>query len=93
MILTFALCRGPTPLWARGAALGVVNGAVTGSGALFQPMLGWVLDNYWEGVEVAGARIYSADGYQAAILVLVVTNGIGLLAALVVRETRGRQLA
>ena len=93
MILTFALCRETTPLWARGAALGVVNGAVTGSGALFQPMLGWVLDNYWEGVEVAGARIYSADGYQAAILVLVVTNGIGLLAALVVRETRGRQLA
>ncbi len=93
MILTFALCRETTPLWARGAALGVVNGAVTGSGALFQPMLGWILDSHWQGVEVAGARIYTSDGYQAAILALVATNAIGLMAALCLRETRGQQLA
>lgn len=92
MILTFALCRETTPLWARGAALGVVNGAVTASGALFQPMLGWVLDSFWQGLEAAGARIYSADGYEAAILVLVATNGAGLVAALCLRETRGQQL-
>jgi MFS family permease len=93
MILTFALCRETTPLWARGAALGVVNGAVTGSGALFQPMLGWILDTHWQGVEVAGARIYTGDGYQAAILALVATNVVGLVAALCLRETRGQQLA
>lgn len=93
MILAFALCRETTPLWARGAALGVVNGAVTASGALFQPLLGWVLDSYWQGAEVAGARIYTADGYQVAIMVLVATNGIGLVAALCLRETHGRQLA
>lgn len=93
MILAFALCRETTPLWARGAALGVVNGAVTGSGALFQPMLGWILDSHWEGLEVAGARIYSAEGYQIAILALVATNAVGLLAALCLRETRGKQLA
>ena len=93
MILTFALCRETTPAWARGAALGVVNGAVTGSGALFQPLLGWVLDLYWDGTLLEGARLYTVDGYQALLLVLAATNALGLIAAVALRETYCKQVA
>jgi len=91
MILTFALCRETTPLWARGAALGVVNGAVTGSGALFQPLLGWVLDYHWLGAELDGARIYTFEGYQLAIACLVCSSLIALVAALMLKETYCKQ--
>ena len=91
MILTFALCRETTPLWARGAALGVVNGAVTGSGALFQPLLGWVLDSLWGGAESDGARIYTFEGYQLAIICLVCSSVIALVASFALSETYCRQ--
>lgn len=93
MILTFALCRETTPIWARGAALGCVNAAVTGSGALFQPLLGWILDSNWDGVLVEGARIYSLDAYQSAFTVLIIVNVIGLLAVLSLKETYCKQQA
>lgn len=92
MVLAFALCRETTPLWARASALGVVNAAVTGSGALYQPLLGWLLDLNWDGQMAAGARIYPGEAYTAALMALVVTSVIGLLAALAVRETYGRQV-
>ncbi len=91
MILTFALCRETTPLWARGAALGVVNGAVTGSGALFQPLLGWVLDSLWRGAESDGARIYTFEGYQLAITCLIFSSTIALVASFFLRETYCKQ--
>lgn len=91
MILNFALAREMTTLWARGAALGVVNGSVTGSGALFQPMLGWILDRNWDGTLVDGARLYDRAAYSAAFSALIVTLVAGIVAASMLRETGGRQ--
>ncbi len=92
MILNFALCRETTPLWARGAALGVVNGSVTASGALFQPLLGWILDRNWDGTLVDGARIYDAQAYTLAFTALLATLALGFVAAVSLKETFGRQL-
>ena len=92
MILNFALCRETTPLWARGAALGVVNGSVTASGALFHPLLGWILDRNWDGTLVDGARIYDAQAYTLAFTALLATLALGFVAAVSLKETFGRQL-
>ena len=90
MVLCFAVARENTPSWSAGATLGIVNGFVVGSGAVLQPVLGWLLDLGWDGTMVAGARVYAIDAYESAFLVLPVTCGLGVLLTLFIRETGAR---
>ncbi|MBI3706432.1 MAG: MFS transporter [Proteobacteria bacterium] len=93
MVLTFACARENNPPGLSGSAYGFVNTAVVGSGALFQPLLGLLLDLNWDGALVAGARLYSAKAYELAFAALPVGCALGVLAALVIRETYGRSQA
>lgn len=90
MVLSFSVGRENTPLWAAGATVGIINGCVVGSGAVLQPLLGWVLDLAWDGTMVEGARVYTAAAYESAFLVLPAVGLFGLAIALVVRETYGK---
>lgn len=86
-VLSFATGRENSPAWAGGAALGVVNTASMTSGAIFQPLIGWLLDLNWEGVLEAGGRVYAAGAWEAAFLVMPACQAIALAAALSARET------
>jgi MFS family permease len=91
MVLTFASARDANPRELSGAALGFVNTAVVGAGALFQPLIGLLLDLGWTGAMAAGARVYAPGSYRAALSVLVVTYAIGIAAALAMREGAERR--
>lgn len=84
-ICCFALARESNPPALSGTAIGIVNTMVTGGGALFQPLIGLLLDLSWDGRMVEGARIYDALAYRSALGVLV---GICLVAALSVAFMR-----
>ncbi|MCP4389693.1 MAG: MFS transporter [Gammaproteobacteria bacterium] len=73
-------------------SLGLMNMCIVGSGAVMQPLIGWMLDLGWDGQLVDGARVYSADGYTAAFVTLLVTNLAALVAGLFLRETWCKQL-
>lgn len=89
MVLCFAVARENNPAWTRGAALGIVNGLVVGSGAVLQPILGWLLDLGWDGAMQAGARLYSVAAYETAFLILPATCLLGLVLTAAIRETHG----
>lgn len=91
MVLCFAVSREVNPVWASGAVLGVVNMAVMAGGAIFQPLIGWLLDLNWGGTMSDGSRVYSAEAFRVALLVLPAAQATSLLAALFVRETFCRQ--
>lgn len=86
-IAGFAAAREHTPVAFSGTALGLVNGIVTGAGALFQPLLGWLLDLNWQGRLVEGARVYDLSAYRIAFGAIIIGCVIGLLCALAQRET------
>lgn len=86
MILAFAAVREHNPPGTTGAAYGLVNTFVVGSGAIFQPLVGWLLDLGWDGALVAGARVYAEDTYRAALWILPAVSAVGILAALLMRE-------
>jgi MFS family permease len=86
-IVNFALVREHNPPQFSGTAIGMVNALVTGAGALFQPMVGWLLDFGWDGVLVDGARVYSVGAYHMAFSVLVAGCIVGILCAIVLRES------
>jgi MFS family permease len=77
----------------RSTSLGLMNMCIVGSGAVMQPLIGWLLDLNWSGELLDGARIYSAEAWRSAFLSLLAVNAMALLAGLFLRETRCRQLA
>ena len=90
-IVGFAAVREHNAASLSGTAIGFVNGMVTGAGALYQPLLGWLLDLAWGGQMVAGARIYDPSAYRFAFSVIVAGAVIGLFCTLAMRETYCRQ--
>jgi len=73
-----------------GTATSVVNTGVFLGTALLQPLLGWLMDQQWDGRIAAGARVYPAASYQLGLGVLFLLSVVGLIGALLSRETRCR---
>ena len=92
-IVGFAAAREHNAAALSGTAIGFVNGMVTGAGALYQPLLGWLLDLAWTGQMASGARIYDPAAYRFAFSVLVAGAVIGLVCTLAIRETHCQQAA
>ncbi len=93
MVLGFAAVREHNPPQMCSTAMGIVNVAVVGSGALFQPLIGFLLDLQWTGEMAAGVRVYTAEAYRTAFGALTVAGGMGLAATLLMKESFGRQRA
>ena len=86
MILTFAAGRDHNPEYARGAVLGIINTCVVASGALLQPLIGALLDLFWDGTLQDGVRVYSAQAYQQALICIPLGALIGFLLTFFVRD-------
>ncbi|MGE0725341.1 MAG: MFS transporter [Alphaproteobacteria bacterium] len=91
IVVTYATAREVNPPDVSSAVYGLINAAVTGSGAIFQPLIGWLLDLGWDGTTAAGARLYAMPTYDAALAVMPAAGIVGIGLALAVRETHGRQ--
>jgi MFS family permease len=89
-ITCFALVRDNHPAKLSGTAIGFLNGAVTGAGALFQPLVGLLLDLAWSGAMAHGARVYDASAFRTAFLSVVACGICGILCLLGVREPSRR---
>jgi MFS family permease len=90
-IVCFALVRENHSAALSGTAIGFVNAMVTGAGALFQPLVGFLLDLAWGGQMSLGARVYDMGAYRVAFASLIVCCLGGFLCLLAVRETYCRQ--
>ena len=62
-------------------------------GALLQPVVGWLLDYQWTGaLNADGVRLYPAEAYQNAMLLMPVFLLVACLLSFTIRETfKGRQ--
>jgi hypothetical protein len=67
---------------------------VTGTGALFQPLVGLLLDLAWKGqTSPLGTRLYEADDYRLALSSIMACCVIGFATLCAVRETYCRPQA
>ena len=83
----YATAKENNPIRYTGVTAGFVNMTTMGLSAMFQAVLGWLLDVQWDGTLAAGARIYSVDTYRTALSALVVTSAIAVVLVFFVRET------
>lgn len=87
MIICYGAAREHNPGEAVATTYGFVNMCSVGSGALLQPLIGFLLDLNWDGRLEAGARVYSAAAYEVGLSVIPISFAVALLAAFLVRET------
>ncbi len=71
-----------------GIAIGFCNMPVFLGFALMQWLTGAILDRWWEGLIVGGARVYPALAYRAAFAACLVAALAALVLACLVKETR-----
>lgn len=57
------------------------------------PFVGWLLDVMWQGKEVNGLNVYSKGTYDLAFLTLPVGIFISLIMALLIKETKCRNIS
>ena len=92
MVVTFANVKELNPSHTSGAALGLVNTAVVGSGALLQPLIGALLDVAWNGQMQDGVPWYDARMYVQALLILPAITFTGFIASFFLKESYCRQV-
>ena len=90
MFLALSIGREHGPPGATGTVIGLINMANMFVGAVFQPLIGWLLDLNWDGLVKAGARVYLVEAYHKAFLVLIASHVLALLIMAMVRETHCR---
>jgi sugar phosphate permease len=73
---------------AAGMALGFANTGLFVGTALLQPLFGWILEFFWQGKVLQGLRVYPGQAFQVAFLSVAFFALMGLVASLLIRETR-----
>lgn len=87
-LLCFALAKDINRPSVTSTAMGFNNMTVVLSGAVFQPIVGWILLKFWEGGMENGAPLYTTYSYTWALTTVPVCYFIGLLTAIfLVKET------
>ena len=84
-VLCFTIAKNSVNRELSGSCIGFINAIVMMSGVVFQPLLGYVIDVFGNGRSSFGVKIYSADAYQMAILVIPLCF---FLSALIIRQLR-----
>ena len=90
MFLALSAGREHGPPGATGTVIGLINMANMFVGAVFQPLIGWLLDLNWDGLMEGGARVYPVAAYHKAFVALIASHVLALLFMVMVRETHCR---
>jgi nitrate/nitrite transporter NarK len=91
--LTWASVKEVNPPALSGMATSVINTGGFLGAAVLQPLVGWAMDQGWDGRSLAGARVYSEQNYQLGLGIMLGFAIIGLLGAMTIRETNCRYIS
>lgn len=86
--LTWACAKEVNPPLLSGMSTSVANMGGFLTGALLQPLVGWVMDLGWKGEMVSGARVYDVETWRHGVLVVTVVAILGAASSWWVKETR-----
>ncbi|MES2356405.1 MAG: MFS transporter [Pseudomonadota bacterium] len=85
--LSWACAKEVNPPALSGMATSVVNAGMFLGAAIAQPLVGWIMDQFWDGTLRDGVRVYSEGDYRAGLLLLFGFAVFGVLSGLFIRET------
>ena len=86
-IISYPIITESNPLALTGSALGFASVLIMGGGAVFQPLMGWLLDLHWDGSKINDVPLYSITDYHFAFMLFPLMFVISLLFSFLIRET------
>ncbi|MBK6629737.1 MAG: MFS transporter [Betaproteobacteria bacterium] len=92
LTLSWACAKEVNPPLLSGMATSVVNVGVFLGPSILQPLVGWVMDQGWQGAMEGGARLYSPGDYNGGLILMAAFAAMGAVATLFVRETGCRNI-
>lgn len=87
IIISFALAKESVPIALGGTVSGVVNMGIMLGPMILQPVIGWILDQYWDGCMLGSTRVYPLAAYQAGFSVMLAWLAVGFVLLFFTRET------
>lgn len=85
--ITFVIAKESTLSTLAGSAIALTNMFVMLAGTILQPIVGYILDLYWEGSVVNGVNHYSNASFQYALLILPATFLLSAGLALLLKKS------
>lgn len=89
-VVAYALAHDLCPPKLVGVAVGFVSTFLYGVGALFDPLIGWLLSKHAVHGAAHDATSYTRDDFSFALSSLVACLAVTLITSLLIRETRCR---
>ena len=80
-VVTYPLVKERYPAAVAGIALGSINGSSFLGAAILPTAMGIVLDSYWTGETVRGARVYTETGYRVAFGLAATLSVVAVICA------------
>ncbi len=90
--LTWACAKEVNPPTLSGMSTSVANIGGFLAGAILQPLVGWIMDQTWNGTLAEGVRLYSLNDFRFGLLPIAIMAWLGALATWWLRETRCRNI-
>lgn len=85
--LSWACSKEVNPPLLSGMSTSVANMGGFLAAAIFQPLVGFVIDQSWDGQLLNGVRVYSTSDFQAGFTLLVLIAWLGAWGAWRIKET------
>jgi MFS family permease len=86
-IINYPLVAEKNASFLTATSVSVVSFNAIAGGAIFQPLVGWLLDKNWDGTMINHVRVYSVTDYHQAFLLLSFGFVIALVCLIFIKET------
>ena len=93
IIPSYALASEVNKKEVTGMAIGFTNMASVLFGAIFIPIVGWILDSAWGGQMHSGAPVYTEANYEIAFLLLPICLVLSFVLTFFIKETHCKNVA
>lgn len=86
-VLSYPTIAELNPLELTSTAVSIDSMTIMLSGAIVQPLFGWLMELNWDHTIVDGVRIYTAQNFMMAMLILPISCVAALFIAMLIKET------
>ena len=90
--LTWACAKEVNPPLLSGMSTSIANMGGFFTGAVMQPLVGWLMDRAWQGDMVAGVRVYDLAAWRGGLVAVTACAVLGATASWWIRETGCRNI-
>jgi MFS family permease len=86
-VLSYPTIAELNPAALTGTAVSVASVIIMGSGGIFDPLFGKILEWNWDRTQLNGQPIYSVADFNSAMMIMPIAFVIGLAIAFLIKET------